>query len=228
MEQQFFWQQDNCYQNNNHVNLNLIREKMAVYGTGELDLFQILAMITGARQEKALMKLSMLGIRELSKMSINEMGEHGLSKTAASKLVASFALADKLLKEKPGKELFIKHPVDVFELLNKEIGYLEQEHFKVILLNTKNKVIGIKTVTIGTLDTCLVHPRETFKEAIRKSAAAIIAIHNHPSGDPQPSSQDLKIANRLKEAGEVLGIDLLDFIIIGKEKYVSLKERGNL
>ncbi|MDZ5016734.1 DNA repair protein RadC, partial [Clostridium perfringens] len=97
---------------------------------------------------------------------------------------------------------------------------------KLIMLDTKNNIIGIKDVFKGSLNASIVHPREVFKEALKKSSSSIIVCHNHPSGDPTPSKEDINITVRLKECGRIMGIDLLDHIIIGKEKFISLKEKG--
>ena len=110
----------------------------------------------------------------------------------------------------------------------KEMMVLKKEILKLIMVNTKNVVIAIKTVSIGSLNSSIVHPREIFKEAIRESSASIIICHNHPSGDPSPSNEDINITSRLKECGNILGIELLDHIIIGNRKYVSLKEKNLL
>ena len=107
-----------------------------------------------------------------------------------------------------------------------EMRYLDREHFRAILLNTKNHVLRVETIGIGTLNSTAVHPREVFKLAVKYSAAAIILVHNHPSGDPTLSRDDLEVTKRLVEVGKVLGIDILDHIIIGDGKFVSLKEKG--
>jgi DNA repair protein RadC len=106
--------------------------------------------------------------------------------------------------------------------------FLTQEHFVTLYLNTKNQVLHKKTVFIGSLNASIVHPREVYKEALRRSAASIICIHNHPSGDPSPSREDIEVTKRLNECGKILGIDLLDHLIIGENKFVSLKEKGYL
>ena len=108
----------------------------------------------------------------------------------------------------------------------KEMVFLKQEVLKLIMLDTKNNVIGIKDVFKGSLNSSIVHPREIFKEALKKSSASIIICHNHPSGDPTPSKEDINITIRLKECGKIIGIDLLDHLIIGKNKYISLKQKG--
>ncbi|MPN46980.1 hypothetical protein SDC9_194579 [bioreactor metagenome] len=122
----------------------------------------------------------------------------------------------------------ITQPKDAANLLMNDMRFLKKEYLKVILLNTKNEVISIETISIGSLNASITHPRETFISAIRKSAASIILAHNHPSGDPSPSSEDISLTNRIRESGKLLGIELLDHIIIGDLKYVSLKEQGIL
>lgn len=122
----------------------------------------------------------------------------------------------------------ITSPKDIIWMLSNEMVNLKQEVLKLIMLDTKNNIIGIKDVFKGSLNTSIVHPREIFNEAIKKNSASIIICHNHPSGDPTPSKEDINITIRLKEASQILGINLLDHIIIGKEKFVSLKEKGIL
>ncbi len=119
----------------------------------------------------------------------------------------------------------IGSPVDVFNAVHGLLADVDREYFLVLALNTKNCVNAINIVSVGTLNSSLVHPREVFKLAILGNAAAIICVHSHPSGCPEPSSEDLEITRRLAEAGKILGIELLDHIIIG-DSYVSLKERG--
>jgi DNA repair protein RadC len=106
--------------------------------------------------------------------------------------------------------------------------YLDREHLKAILLNARNFVLDVVTVSVGTLTASLAHPRECFKEAVRQSAAAVIFVHNHPSGDPTPSPEDIALTRQLVEAGRILGIEVLDHLIIGDGVFVSLKERGLL
>jgi len=119
----------------------------------------------------------------------------------------------------------ISCPQDAYSILQGYMQGLDRENFVVLLLDTKNKIIGLNTVSIGTLNSSLVHPREVFKPAILASAAAIILAHNHPSGDPKPSKEDIEITKRLIEAGDLLGIAVLDHIIVG-DSCLSLKEKG--
>ena len=122
----------------------------------------------------------------------------------------------------------IKSPADVAKLAREVLGMHEmaEEHFLILCLNTKNKIAGVHTVSIGSLNASLVHPREVFKAAILNNANGIICLHNHPSGDPEPSRDDIEITHRLANAGNILGINVLDHIIIGDGRYISLKEQG--
>ena len=122
----------------------------------------------------------------------------------------------------------ILSPSDCVSFLSAEMKHLTQEHFVVLFLDTKNYIIGKKTIFIGSLNKAIVHPREVFKEAIKRSSASVICAHNHPSGDPTPSQQDIQLTHRLYEAGELIGIKLLDHLIIGDEQFTSLKEKGYL
>jgi DNA repair protein RadC len=120
----------------------------------------------------------------------------------------------------------VRGPEDAYRLLRKRLEAQDREHFVVILLSSKNAVIGVETVSVGTLNASIVHPREVLKPAVVNSAAAIILAHNHPSGVATPSQEDIAITKRIKKAGEVLGIDVLDHVIVGHGTYQSLKELG--
>jgi DNA repair protein RadC len=120
----------------------------------------------------------------------------------------------------------IKSPSDVSTLLMEEMRYLKKEVFKIILLNTKNYIIKYLNVSVGSLNTSIVHPREVFSEAVKSGCSGMLMAHNHPSGDPEPSREDIETTKRLVSAGDILGIKVLDHIIIGDGKYISLKERG--
>ena len=126
------------------------------------------------------------------------------------------------------KTMFIQSPDDVNTIIQSYLNGVDREHFIVLLLNQKNGIIGINTVSVGNLSSSIVHPREVFKPAIVAGAASIIVAHNHPSGDPTPSSNDIYVTTRLKEAGDILGIAVLDHVIIGDGCYVSLKARDLL
>jgi len=120
----------------------------------------------------------------------------------------------------------IRSPHDAAALLTEEMRYLAKEHFVCLFLNTKNHVIAQETLSIGSLNASIVHPREVFRAAILRGSASIVCAHNHPSGDPTPSPQDVELSRRLVEAGELVGIEVLDHIIIGDKGFISLKEQG--
>ena len=148
-----------------------------------------------------------------------------------AKIMTKYRL--ELVKEESHKyevETIISCPKDVYEILTKvcRIQYNAEEVFILITLNTKNIVTGYFEVNRGTINTSLVHPREVFKRALLNNARYIMVAHNHPSGDPNPSKEDIQMTKRLKEAGDLLGINLLDHIIVGEDKYISFKEKGVL
>lgn len=122
----------------------------------------------------------------------------------------------------------IKSPADVAALARDvlEMHEMAEENFIILCLNTKNKIAGVHTISIGSLNASIVHPREVFKVALLNNANGIICLHNHPSGDPEPSREDIEITHRLANAGNILGINVLDHVIIGEQRYVSLKEQG--
>ena len=122
----------------------------------------------------------------------------------------------------------ISGPVDVYQLMRERLEDADREIFAVLMLDTRNRIIGIHPVSIGSLSASVVCPRETFKAAILANAAAILCVHNHPSGDPEASPEDLAVTTRLKESGELLGIPVLDHVIVGHGTFVSLKDRGML
>lgn len=149
----------------------------------------------------------------------------GIGQMKAIQILAALKLAQTLSISNP-PSYFIRTPEDVFKLVEPEMRYLKVEHFIILLLNSKNGVIAKETVSVGCLNSCIVHPREVFRSAIKRSSASIICCHNHPSGNPDPSPEDISITSRLKEAGTIIGIEVLDHIVIGHQKYISLKERG--
>lgn len=203
------------------------KESITFYGTKEANLNDLLTIIIGNEADAAnIQKLTGIGIQQLASMSAQEIMElASISEMAAQRIVASFGLAHKYVTSPREKRISIRLPRDVAELMMPEMRYLTQEHFICLFLNTKNRVIGKQTIFIGSLDSSVVHPREIFKEAIKRSAASIICLHNHPSGDPTPSKEDISITEILRQAGEVVGISLLDHVIIGDGKYISLKEQ---
>jgi DNA repair protein RadC len=155
------------------------------------------------------------------------VGYRGIGPAAAVRIRASFELGRRCILA--GKEHSIKKissPGDVAELMIPEMRELDREHFNAILLDTKNAIIRIVTVAVGSLNAALVHPREIFKAAVRASAAGIILVHNHPTGNPEPSREDEDLTVRFSRCGDLMGIDLIDHVIIGGDRFVSMRERG--
>lgn len=143
----------------------------------------------------------------------------------AKRIESAFGLANYIRKYKKEEKFVVRSPADAARYFN-DLEHQSQEFFDVVFLNVKNVVIGRKNIFKGSLNSSIVHPREIFKEAVRLSAGSIICAHNHPSGDPSPSPKDLEVTERLVEAGNVIGIEVIDHVIIGHGKHVSLKEKG--
>lgn len=210
------------------------RERMLHYGAGALSHAELLAILlrTGTRQESAIhIAQRMLtiagGLRGLVDLSLDEMVHtKGIGPAKAIQLKAGIELGQRLAKTRLPEAETIRSPQNVSELLMEQLRYLQQEHFVCLFLNTKNHIIAQETLSIGSLNASIVHPREVFRAAIKCSSASIVCAHNHPSGDPTPSPEDILLTRRLCEAGEIVGIDVLDHIVIGDGKFVSLKEQG--
>ena len=151
----------------------------------------------------------------------------GLGKGTITKLEALWELYNRFsINKKLEKNYIISKPKDIYNLVKDDMKYFEQEHFRILMLNTKNIVINIKDIFIGASDSSVIETRKVFKEALKYNAKNITICHNHPSGDPNPSKEDVNISLRIKEAGKIIGIDLLDHIIIGDNRFVSLKYKG--
>ncbi|MED1872053.1 RadC family protein [Brevibacillus borstelensis] len=151
----------------------------------------------------------------------------GIGTAKARQIISALKLAHMLCV--PSRSPYtIRKPEDVYKLLASELGYLQKEHFICLLLNTKNDVISKEVISIGSLNASIVHPREVFRPAIKRSCASIICAHNHPSGNSEPSKEDIEITKNLIEAGSIIGIDVLDHVIIGHNRYFSFKEQGLL
>ncbi|MDQ1147042.1 DNA repair protein RadC [Bacillus sp. SORGH_AS 510] len=150
----------------------------------------------------------------------------GIGKGKAAQIIAALSLA-RMNPSPVEKRFTIRSPEDAYNYL-KDMQYLTREEFVVLGLNTKNEVMFRESVFKGSLNASIVHPRETFKYLIRRSCASAIVAHNHPSGNPTPSREDIDVTKRLAEVGKVVGIDILDHIIVGQEQFISLKEKGYL
>lgn len=211
------------------------RERLLSAGAASLSDTELLAILlrTGTEEETAHQLAQRLlatfqDLRGLSNASIEELTAlRGIGPVKAAELHAAFELGRRLyVTAGRQKRVSIRLPRDVADLMLPELSGLTQEHFVCLFLNTKNHVIGKKTIFVGSLDASIVHPREVFKEAIKRSSASVICLHNHPSGDPTPSREDIQITRVLREAGELVGITLLDHLIVGDGRYVSMKEQG--
>lgn len=212
-------------------------EKLEKYGANVLSNAELLAIIikAGTKGETSVELARRIlkehsednGLAFLNDISLEElMGIRGIGRVKSIQLKAVIELGKRIVSFKNENRICISSPVDVSKFLMEEMRYLKQEHFKVIMLNIKNHVLKQVDVTIGTLNASLVHPRDVFSEAIRNKCASIILVHNHPSGDPSPSQEDIDVTKRIVEAGMILGIEVLDHIIIGDGRYNSLKEKG--
>lgn len=169
------------------------------------------------------------GIQGIDSASVEELAaQKGVGLAKAAQIKAGVELGRRVA-ETPWRERFtFRSPLDVYQAVSSRLSHLDREAFMVFYLSAKNQVVHFETISVGSLTSSLVHPRELFKGAIQRSAAAVILVHNHPSGDPTPSEDDLALTRRLVQAGELLGIQVLDHIIVGYGKYTSLKERGHL
>lgn len=171
--------------------------------------------------------ISMYGLERLTTCSLPELQKiKGIGNAKACQIVAALELGRRSSahKNENGK---IEKAKDVYDYFFPKIGHLQQEQFRILMLDTKNKILKEEIISMGLLDASLVHPREVFKSAIKESAQAVIVVHNHPSGDPLPSSEDEEVTQKLRKAGEILGINVLDHVIIGKE-YYSFKEKRKM
>jgi len=186
------------------------------HGASALDVaHRVLAL---GREEGPLRYLVRATLEELTRVP-------GVGPAKAVQLKAAVELGRRITTEGTAREP-VRSPRDVSALVMEEMRHLDREQFRIVLLDTKNHVLGVRTVSVGSLSSSIVHPREIFKEAIARSSAAIILVHNHPSGDPTPSREDVEVTRRLMEAGRLLGIEVLDHVVVGDNKYVSLKETG--
>lgn len=198
-----------------------------------MDLLTVL-LRTGTRSSRANevaggLLASYGSLQALSQAAPDELlRQCGIGPAKAGAVLAAFELGRRVQTAPPARRPAVRGPGDVVALLDGQMRHLDREHFRAVLLNTRHEVLDVTSVAVGGLDSAAIHPREVFKEAIRRSAAAVILVHNHPSGTPEPSGDDLRITARLAEAGRVVGIDVLDHVIIGDGRFVSLRERGAL
>lgn len=208
------------------------REKLIKHGQKFLTNSELLAVLIGSGYKgKNVLQLAkdMLvkyQAKNLPKLTYQELtSQKGIGKAAACRILAAFELAERLLLNQDDDVIIIKTPQDVYKLL-KEIGEYKKEYFIGLYLNARNQLIRQETISIGSLDANIVHPREVFEPAIRHHASSVILIHNHPSGNSDPSDDDMRITKTLIKAGKILGIKIVDHIIIDNKSFISLKEKG--
>lgn len=210
------------------------RERLLRVGAQAVSTTELLAIImrTGVGGENVLRLAERLlatfnDLPGISRASIAELQKvKGIGPAKAVEIKAALEVGRRLMATAPQERLRVTSPADAANLLMSEMAFLEQEHLRAILLDTRNKVLNTPTIYIGSLNTSVVRIGEIFRAAIKENAAALIVAHNHPSGDPSPSPEDITVTRQLNQAGQLLDIDVLDHIIIGRQKYVSLKERG--
>lgn len=212
------------------------RERFEQNGPESLSNHELIAILlrTGTKEESVLQLANRLltnfeGLRFLKDATLEEMTAiKGIGKAKAIQVLAAVELGRRVSNLAYHDRYVIRSPEDGANYMMNDMRFLTQEHFICLYLNTKNQVLHKKTIFIGSLNASIVHPREVYKEALRRSAASVICLHNHPSGDPTPSREDIEVTKRLAESGRIIGIDLLDHLIIGENKFVSLKEKGYL
>ncbi|MEI6777679.1 MAG: DNA repair protein RadC [Chloroflexales bacterium] len=151
---------------------------------------------------------------------------HGMGEAKTAALKAALEIGRRLLITGIDERPQIRSPADVASLLMVEMGHLDQEHLRTVLLDTKNRVQQIATIYVGSVNTAVIRVGEVFRDAVRKNSTAMIVVHNHPSGDPTPSPEDILVTRQIVEAGKLLDIDILDHLVIGRGRYVSMRERG--
>lgn len=210
------------------------REKMLKFGAEKVTNGELLAIIirTGVKSASAVKLAESIlaratSLRELPNLTVEELMEvKGIGKAKGVQIKAALELGRRIATSFRQDSLSISSPRDVVGLIMEEMRFYQKEHFKAILLNTKNQVIASETIFIGSLNASIVHPREIFNLAIKKNSASIILAHNHPSGDPTPSQEDIEVTKRVVEVGNIIGIKVLDHLVIGEGKYYSFRESG--
>ncbi len=211
------------------------RERLQKLGPDALSSQELLALVIGRGiPKKSVMTIAQElllrfgSVKSISQASIEELSQiKGIGIAKAAQIKACFELGKRESLEPDDLAPFdIKNPEAVVKAVRASIQDKAKEHFKLILLNSRNKILRISPVSTGTLTTSLVHPREVFRDAITHSAASVVLAHNHPSGDPEPSEDDLKITRKLVESGKIIGIEVIDHLIICKNSHYSFREKG--
>ena len=209
------------------------RERLRNYGPSSLSTAELLAIIlrTGTKSENVLNLSTRLmsrfgGLSGLARAGFDELcGVHGFGEAKTAQLKAAFELGRRVVSFQESERPTVQSPQDIANLLQGEMAFLEQEHLRVVLLNTRNRVLSVHEVYKGNANSAMIRPGEVFREAVRANALAIILVHNHPSGDPAPSDDDVQITRQIIDAGTLLDIEVLDHVVLAQRGFVSLKER---
>ncbi len=213
------------------------REKMHAYGIEHLSNSELFAIIirTGTKDKSALElgydieNYCSNNLSDLSRMTVSELCKiNGIGETKASQILSSIELGRRMNRTSLKKMHKISQPRDVVSFFQTELGHLKVEKFVSIFLNVKNEIITWEVISVGSLNASIVHPREVFNRGIRHSAASIIVLHNHPSGHVAPSNEDIQLTKRLVDAGNLVGIPIIDHLIVGHFGYYSFKEENQI
>jgi DNA repair protein RadC len=210
------------------------RERMMHVGPQALSTAELLAIIlrVGVGGENVLtlaqrLLASFEGLGGLARAEFSQLAAvRGLGTAKSAQILAALELGRRLMAESPEERWQIRAPSDAAHILMPKLGFQEQEHFVVLYLDTRNRVTDQETLYIGSLNTSLVRIAEVFRGAVRRNCAAVIVAHNHPSGDPTPSPEDVTLTRRLVDAGKLLEVDVLDHLVIGNNRFISLRERA--
>ncbi len=210
------------------------RERLRACGVGVLSVRELVAILLGSgNRERGAIELagdlvsSLQSVRDLAGVSVEKLSRvRGVGFAGACRVKAAVELGRRVVKSARGELKIVRSPADAAGLVMEDMKHLDREHFRVILLDSKNSVISVETVSIGTVNASLVHPREVLKPALEKSATCMILVHNHPTGNVSPSREDILLTRRFEKCGRILGIEVVDHIIIGDGTYTSMKEGG--
>ncbi|MDA0232058.1 MAG: DNA repair protein RadC [Chloroflexi bacterium] len=209
------------------------RERLRTHGAGNLSNSELMAILlrTGLEGENVVaMSVRLLatvdGLQGLSRVNYEELCElKGISDAKACQLLAGIELGRRVSGLEPNDAPRVGSPADIAKLYMPEMSAYDREHMRVVLLNTKNQVVGADDLYVGSVNAALVRPAEVFAAAVRRNLPAVMVVHNHPSGDPTPSPEDIRLTAQLVEAGRILDVEVIDHVVIGQGRYVSMRER---
>ncbi|MFZ5768718.1 MAG: RadC family protein [Bacillota bacterium] len=211
------------------------REKLMRHGAEVLSTSELLAVVLGSGSEgqsalslaRSLLEEAGGTLSGLATLSVQDlMRWHGMGPAKVARVRATVELARRLWAEEAGSRPVVHNAEDLAALVVPRLRYLDREHLLVVMLDASNRVVGVETVSVGDLTSSIAHPREVFKPCIRRNAAAVALAHNHPSGDPRPSEDDVQVTQRMIAAGKLLGIEVLDHVILSDHGYISLRQAG--